>query len=138
MSPRIAIMHLHHELPTITILLTDKSITDAITTIKMSTNTLATVVAKKVFHADSQQRPQGEQKALEKLAKDIIVTPHIEEEPSVREWIWSLRPTQQGCVQYVGSLFPFTSWITRYNVHWMLGDAIAGESSYLRNHDTCV
>ncbi|OCK73292.1 sulfate permease [Lepidopterella palustris CBS 459.81] len=91
----------------------------------MSTNTLATIVAK-VFHTNSQQRPQGEQKALEDLAKDAVVTPYIEEEPSVREWIWSLRPTRQGFVQYVGSLFPFASWITRYNMHWMLGDAIAG------------
>jgi len=131
-------MHLHYKLPTRTILLTDKFITDEIITIIMSTNIIKTVVAKRVFHADSQQQPTDEQKALEKLAKDAVVTPHIEEEPSVREWIWSLRPTQQGCVQYIGSLFPFTSWITRYNVHWMLGDAIAGESGYLRRNDAHI
>ncbi|ORY18639.1 sulfate permease-like protein [Clohesyomyces aquaticus] len=84
------------------------------------------IVAKKVFHADAHQRPESEQKALEELAKDAIVTPYVEEEPSVREWIWSLRPTRKGSVEYVGSLFPFVTWIPRYNLHWMLGDAIAG------------
>lgn len=131
-------MHLHHEIPIGTILSTGNHTTDATTITTMSTNTLATIVAKKVFHADSQQRPQGEQKALENLAKDAVVTPHIEEEPSAREWIWSLRPTRKSCVQYLGSLFPFTSWITRYNVHWMLGDAIAGESGYPTYHDARI
>jgi hypothetical protein len=138
MSPRIAIMHLHYKLPIRTILLTDKSITNAIINIKMCTNTITTVVANKVFHANSQQQLTGEQKALEKLAKDAVVTPHVEKEPSVREWIWSLRLTQQGCIQYIGSLFPFTSWITRYNVHWMLGDTIAGESGYPIRNDARI
>ncbi|KAF2267473.1 sulfate permease [Lojkania enalia] len=92
----------------------------------MNPNKLSTVVARKVFHTDSHKRPQGEQEALENLAKEAIVTPYIEEEPTIKEWVWSLRPTRQSSLQYVSTLFPFTTWIPRYNWHWMLGDVIAG------------
>jgi len=87
----------------------------------------ASVLARKIFHTDLLGRPSVEQKALEHLAKDAAIAPYIEEEPSIRQWLWnSLKPTRQGCVQYISNLFPFTRWMARYNVHWMMNDAIAG------------
>lgn len=51
---------------------------------------------------------------------------YIEEEPTVVEWIGELKPTASGAVEYTLSLFPFVSWIHRYNLKWLYGDLVAG------------
>ncbi|KAI5847074.1 sulfate transporter family-domain-containing protein [Morchella snyderi] len=51
---------------------------------------------------------------------------YIEEEPTVIEWIGEFKPTAPGAVEYVSSLFPFISWIHRYNFKWLYGDLVAG------------
>jgi sodium-independent sulfate anion transporter 11 len=51
---------------------------------------------------------------------------YVEEEPTVAEWLRSLLPTGPGLLHYVTSLFPFLTWITRYNVQWLFGDLVAG------------
>jgi sodium-independent sulfate anion transporter 11 len=56
---------------------------------------------------------------------------YIEEEPTVLEWIRDVTPTGKGVLAYFYGLFPFTHWITRYNLQWFYGDLVAGKL------DTC-
>ena len=53
--------------------------------------------------------------------------PFVEEEPSVTEWLREIAPTPQGVGRYVANLFPFLSWIGKYNLTWFSGDLVAGE-----------
>ncbi|KAI1101477.1 sulfate permease II [Jackrogersella minutella] len=50
----------------------------------------------------------------------------VEELPTTREWILNQGTTRQGVISYLASLFPFISWIRRYNLRWLLADLIAG------------
>ncbi|EFQ30560.1 sulfate permease [Colletotrichum graminicola M1.001] len=52
--------------------------------------------------------------------------PYYEEDPTVKEWLLEHVPTKEGSARYVKSLFPFTTWIFRYNTRWLVSDAIAG------------
>jgi sodium-independent sulfate anion transporter 11 len=51
---------------------------------------------------------------------------YVEEEPTVAEWVASITPSGHDVVHYLYNLFPFTHWITRYNVQWLYGDLVAG------------
>lgn len=51
---------------------------------------------------------------------------YYEPEPSTADWLKSLNPGKQGVLNYVRNLFPFTKWILRYNMQWLLGDLVAG------------
>lgn len=58
---------------------------------------------------------------------------YIEDEPTVGGWLRDTLPGARGIGLYFYSLFPFTHWITRYNLQWFYGDLVAGEcgaSSY--------
>ena len=50
----------------------------------------------------------------------------VEEEPTVVEWLREVTPTTHTITNYAHSLFPFTHWIGRYNVQWLIGDLVAG------------
>ncbi|KAI9845808.1 MAG: Sulfate permease 2 [Sclerophora amabilis] len=50
----------------------------------------------------------------------------VEDEPGSWEWFWAVLPSPRQMAQYGHNLFPFTHWITRYNVQWLIGDLIAG------------
>ncbi|KAI9741131.1 MAG: Sulfate permease 2 [Cirrosporium novae-zelandiae] len=50
----------------------------------------------------------------------------IEPEPTAAEWIRETLPNKKELAGYVKGLFPFTHWITRYNVQWLIGDLVAG------------
>lgn len=52
-----------------------------------------------------------------------------EEEPTSAEWLASIWPSKQDTWRYIRNLFPFTHWITRYNLQWLYGDLVAGKSS---------
>lgn len=54
-----------------------------------------------------------------------------EEEPTSAEWLASIWPSKQDTWRYIRNLFPFTHWITRYNLQWLYGDLVAGKSSCL-------
>lgn len=54
---------------------------------------------------------------------------YVEEEPTAAQWIAEVAPGPRQLVSYARSLFPFTSWITRYNSQWLLGDLVAGKHS---------
>ncbi|KAJ9614509.1 hypothetical protein H2200_002646 [Cladophialophora chaetospira] len=51
---------------------------------------------------------------------------YVEEEPHSIDWIKDLFPTGRQWAVYFRSLFPFTHWIGRYNVQWLIGDLVAG------------
>lgn len=53
----------------------------------------------------------------------------VEPEPTSAEWIQHLIPSGHDVVAYARSLFPFTYWIGRYNLQWLIGDLVAGRSS---------
>ena len=51
---------------------------------------------------------------------------YFEEEPTVAEWASEQTPTLRDVGRYIYNLFPFLSWIGKYNWTWFLGDFIAG------------
>ncbi|KIV97535.1 hypothetical protein PV10_01274 [Exophiala mesophila] len=51
---------------------------------------------------------------------------YVEEEPRTVEWLQDLVPTFPQVKTYFRNLFPFTRWILRYNVQWLIGDLVAG------------
>ena len=51
---------------------------------------------------------------------------YVEQEPTVGEWIADVVPSGKDLLRYARSLFPFTHWITRYNLQWLYGDLVAG------------
>ncbi|KAF1839318.1 sulfate permease [Decorospora gaudefroyi] len=63
---------------------------------------------------------------LKQAASDTSCDVYVEDDPSVSEWFRELVPTSQGIAEYVRDLFPSAQWVPRYNLHWLLGDAIAG------------
>ncbi|KAH7333483.1 sulfate permease 2 [Rhexocercosporidium sp. MPI-PUGE-AT-0058] len=91
----------------------------------MSLYRLTTRVRKRVFHVEL-DTGLNEKALLEKDAKSAIVAPYVEEEPSIKQWFLGMRPTRSGASNYIRSIVPFTTWITRYNLSWLLGDGIAG------------
>lgn len=53
---------------------------------------------------------------------------YIEPEPTVIGYLHEQLPNGRDIGHYILSLFPFLSWITRYNWQWFIGDLIAGKS----------
>ena len=51
----------------------------------------------------------------------------VEEEPRTWDWIREKVPSWRQFGPYFRSLFPFTYWIGRYNLQWLIGDLVAGE-----------
>ena len=51
---------------------------------------------------------------------------YVELEPSTMEWLRDLVPARSDLRHYLVNLFPFTHWITRYNLQWLAGDLVAG------------
>lgn len=93
----------------------------------MGVKKIGNLVANKVLHIDTVGQPAKDAEELHKCAKETVGNAYIEEDPTVTEWLCSLMPTRNGFRQYVHNLFPSASWTRRYNLHWMLGDAIAGK-----------
>lgn len=49
-----------------------------------------------------------------------------EPEPTTTEWIQEHTPSFKDIGQYFLNLFPFLTWIRRYNLQWLFGDLVAG------------
>jgi solute carrier family 26 (sodium-independent sulfate anion transporter), member 11 len=56
---------------------------------------------------------------------------YVEEEPTSLEWVEGVLPSGHDLVQYARSLFPFLNWIGSYNLQWLAGDLVAGQSPFL-------
>ncbi|KAK2026582.1 sulfate permease [Colletotrichum zoysiae] len=88
----------------------------------------AGAVLAKVLGIDIEASTRHQTKELrERVAKTISPhEPYYEEDPTVKEWLLEHVPTREGSARYVKSLFPFTTWILRYNTRWLVSDTIAG------------
>jgi sodium-independent sulfate anion transporter 11 len=64
--------------------------------------------------------------SMEQIARETMGRTYLEEDPTVAEWFRGLVPSSDDVAEYVKELFPSAQWIRRYNLHWLLGDAIAG------------
>ncbi|KAL4902315.1 hypothetical protein BDW74DRAFT_158346 [Aspergillus multicolor] len=51
---------------------------------------------------------------------------YVEPEPTAAEWFAEITPSWRDVGLYFYRLFPFLSWITRYNRTWLIGDLVAG------------
>lgn len=56
---------------------------------------------------------------------------YYEEEPSSIDWVKEHTPSWRDILLYFYSIFPFLSWITRYNWQWFLGDLVSGKPFFL-------
>jgi sodium-independent sulfate anion transporter 11 len=90
-------------------------------------STTVQFVTEKVLQIDTEDRYRRQPKDLEQKAKLAVVHSYLEKEPTVREWSAQFVPTMKGASQYLHNLFPSAMWIGRYNLRWLLGDAIAGK-----------
>lgn len=64
--------------------------------------------------------------SFEQIARETMGETYLEEDASVAEWFRDLVPSSHGVAEYVRELFPCAKWVRRYNLQWLLGDAIAG------------
>lgn len=76
-------------------------------------------VLTKIFRVERDQRN-------DEIPPITNADPFIEPEPTVREFIEEITPSLRDVGRYFYHLFPFLSWITKYNLTWGLGDLIAG------------
>lgn len=53
--------------------------------------------------------------------------PFIEREPTVGEFLEEFTPSGKDIAEYFYNLFPFLSWIGKYNLIWFIGDLVAGK-----------
>lgn len=54
----------------------------------------------------------------------------VEEEPHTLDFFTELVPSKKAVIDYIISLFPFLQWLGHYNTQWLIGDLVAGKSSY--------
>ncbi|TID17036.1 SulP family sulfate permease [Venturia nashicola] len=83
---------------------------------------LAKVLGIKLDHQNQHDKVTRGESAFSVDSADT----YIEDEPTVGEWLRETAPTPRGIFLYFYSLFPFTHWITRYNLQWFYGDLVAG------------
>ncbi|KAH8724846.1 sulfate permease-like protein, partial [Phaeosphaeriaceae sp. PMI808] len=81
--------------------------------------------ARSVFAVSSEEH-RRHRVSLEQIARETINQTYQEDDPSVSEWFRDLVPSSAGVAEYVTELFPSAQWVRRYNVHWLMGDVIAG------------
>ena len=94
----------------------------------MSGSKLKTFLSNKVtrvFDASSDQRHQ-QTASLEQIARETISQTFLEEDPSVADWFRDLVPSSTGVANYARDIFPSAQWVRRYNLHWLMGDVVAG------------
>lgn len=80
----------------------------------------AKAIGYKVFGIDP---PHPEEPIPEVAGVDI----YSEDDPTVTEWLVEMVPSLRDVGRYFYNLFPFLSWIGKYNLTWFTGDLIAGE-----------
>jgi sodium-independent sulfate anion transporter 11 len=84
---------------------------------------LAKVLGIKLDESEAERITRGESIYSIQTADSFF-----EEPPTAKEVLLSIIPTKKNIYDYILSLFPFLSWITFYNVQWLIGDLVAGES----------
>lgn len=96
----------------------------------MATSTSAKIgygLAKALGIKPHANRPKDDETTRGESAYSVSTADtYVEKEPTVVEWLQHILPTGPGMLRYLANLFPFTHWITRYNVQWLYGDLVAG------------
>jgi len=91
------------------------------------TNKTAAGLAKVLGIKLDQHHPNDEALTRGESAYSIdTADSYIDREPTTAEWLRQYTPTGHGVTRYIRSLFPFTHWILRYNLQWLIGDLVAG------------
>ena len=87
---------------------------------------LAKVLGIKLHYRD----PTGEARITrgESVYSVSSADTYVEEEPTALEWIKGVAPSSRTFTNWGQSLFPFTQWIGRYNLQWLSGDLVAGQT----------
>ncbi|PNS20075.1 Sulfate permease 2 [Sphaceloma murrayae] len=78
------------------------------------------------FNRQHENSAIGEKYGKRTTATETSSTAYVEQDPSVVSWLTLLRPSRAATSNYFNNLFPSALWITRYNRHWLLSDAISG------------
>ncbi|TVY80338.1 Sulfate permease [Lachnellula suecica] len=86
---------------------------------------LAKALGIKLEYRDELQRKEEIQRGESVFSSQTADT-YVENEPTSAEWVGEFLPSGSELAQYCRSLFPFLSWIGRYNVQWLAGDLVAG------------
>jgi hypothetical protein len=68
--------------------------------------------------------PQSNKLHLDTGDADVAV--RFKAEVTVSQWLKDVFPSFHDIGLYFFRLFPFLKWIRYYNIHWFLGDLIAG------------
>lgn len=94
--------------------------------------------AAKAFGIDTEYRTRHEPTDAVRTAATSVqsIDPYEEREASLKDWFKENAPTKAGALHYLQSLFPFWSWIFHYNLTWLFGDIIAGESILIAYYNT--
>ena len=81
---------------------------------------------------DNGNEPRDELTRGESVFSIQTADTFVEGQPTSAEWVREVLPSGHDLLVYARSLFPFTYWIGRYNVQWLLGDLVAGECAFLQ------
>ena len=82
----------------------------------------------KVLGIKLQYRDQGHLSRGESVFSTSTDDTFVEREPTSGEWLREILPTPRIMLDWAYHLFPFVHWIDRYNVNWLVGDLVAGQS----------
>lgn len=77
------------------------------------------------------QKPQPYEDEVTRGESVYSTDTFVEEPPTAGEYFRELTPSGKEVFEYIKSLFPFLYWIGKYNMQWLAGDLVAGESSAL-------
>ncbi|RGP57396.1 sulp family sulfate permease [Fusarium sporotrichioides] len=75
---------------------------------------------------ESQKRDQYAQMSDHSVLSSQNGGSFYETEPTSAEWVKEQIPSKEDLITYGVSLFPFSNWISHYNLQWFAGDLVAG------------
>lgn len=84
------------------------------------------------------QKPQPYEDEVTRGESVCSTDTFVEEPPTAGEYFRELTPSGKQVLAYIKSLFPFLYWIGKYNLQWLAGDLVAGESRALPGSAACV
>ena len=74
------------------------------------------------------QKPQPYEDEVTRGESVCSTDTFVEEPPTAGDYFRDLAPSGKQVLAYTKSLFPFLYWIGKYNLQWLAGDLVAGES----------
>lgn len=80
------------------------------------------------FFSIELQKPQPYEDEVTRGESVCSTDTFVEEPPTAGEYFRELAPSGKEVLAYIKSLFPFLYWIGKYNMQWLAGDLVAGQS----------